>query len=794
MALWSLKSLWTLSRPKFDELKDSNELVQKLPNPEQTKQFVFAVREPESQSVIYMLAVQNLSEQSARDAECMIREIRPSDGVDCAVPTSAFGVLRRCFVDKLNKEKYENVAEGLVLREIFGISSHGHFFAAKKAAHDVGSSFVILELPFVNWSSGDTSPSEADYGQNVQGLVSSLAQERMGSGVSSSLRRFCLHDKVRSQMVRIVSLNMDPLAWMSSSNSNLVSEKIRPIPDYRAPPFAQFIYPLLVDLCNIFADFPSFGRALVHARQLLSDVNRGQAVDGRLVSEVYSFRIAVEGLRIALNNTARLHGNKMGSGDSSKTEFADLPYEEKAQVLFAQALRSRAKKFKTIVAGVDASALAGLRKHWNTPIPLEVEDLVEELFTDSEVAGEISNRGDKERKLSDILVLALGAGATAILGASSLSKVLRLYRLMKTFKFPASFKLMLSPTQKALAMAFGKSLGPSKLVSPGLAGSAAKTSALKAIALAETFWMVARGVITSAEKTSLSATRTGFYEIRRKRRVKSVSFLPWATFGHSAATYIGLLECRDGIKCAAESLLAAPSIASLVQRSTRYSSPVVGLESIFSWTKTKAVTAAEFGFIRLITTGEQLANSTVDINRRRIPANPYACSYSPTSSLLGFISCLLASFIDLHSHGEAALIVVVVSSGRESDVVLMALSFVWSLQSLWPFSRPRFDDLKASNELVRKLPVPEQTKQFVFAVREPESRSVVYVLAVQNLSERSARDAEYLIREVRPGAVVAQVDPLDSGEVQPVECVPGDGVDCAVPTSALGVLRRCFVD
>ncbi|KAI6699203.1 hypothetical protein NL676_019322 [Syzygium grande] len=403
----------------------------------------------------------------------MIREIRPSavvahveplgfieiqsveyergDGVDRAVPTSAFGVLRHCFVDKLNKEKYENVAEGLVLREIFGISSHGHFFAAKKAAHDVGSSFVILELPSVNWSSGDTSPSEADYGQNVQGLVSSLAQERMGSGVSSSLRRFCLYDEVRSQMVRIVSSNMDLLAWMSSSISNLVSEKFRPIPNYKAPLFAQFIYPLLVDLCNIFADFPSFGRALGHAQQLLSDVNRGQAVDDRLVSEAYSFRIAVEGLKIALNNTALLHGNKMGSGDSSKTEFADLPYEEKAQVLFAQALRSRAKKFKTIVAVVDASALAGLRKHWNTPILPEVENLVEELATDSAIAGEISNRGDKKRMLS-------GKPVVAILGASSLLKVLRLYRLMKTFKFPASFKLMLSPTQKALAMAFGKSL------------------------------------------------------------------------------------------------------------------------------------------------------------------------------------------------------------------------------------------------------------------------------------------------------------------------------------------------
>ncbi|KAI3407474.1 uncharacterized protein J3R85_020955 [Psidium guajava] len=588
--VWSLQSLWPFSKLKFDDLKASNELVRKLPVPEQTKQFVFAVREPESQSVIYVLAVQNLSERSARDAECLIREIRPSavvaqvdpldasetqsvecvpgDGVDCAVPTSALGVLRRCFVDKLNKEKYENAAGGLVLREIFGIGFHGHFFAAKKAAHEVGSSFVILGSPFVNCSSGDTSPREADCGQNVQGLVSSLVPQRMGSAVYSSLRRFCLNDDVQSQMVRIVSSNMDPLAWMSnplSCDSNLGSEKLQTVPEYEAPPFAQSIYPLLVDLHNIFTDIPSIGRALVHAQQLLSDVNRGQAVDSQIVSEVYSFRIAVEGLRIALNSAARLPSKKMGSGHSSKIEFADLPHEEKAQVLFAQALRSQAKKSKTIVAVVDASALAGLRKHWNTPIPLEVKHLVEELVTYSEVAGEVPNKGDKKRTLSSKPVVAVGAGATAILGASSLSKVLPVSTFMKlaTFKVPASFKFMLSPTQKVLATAFGKSLGPSKLAAPGLASSAAKTSALKVTASAEKIRVVAHGVIASAEKTSLSAMRTAFYEIMRKRRIKPVGFLPWATFGCSVATCTGLLAFGDGIECAAESLPAAPSIASL---------------------------------------------------------------------------------------------------------------------------------------------------------------------------------------------------------------------------------------
>ena len=96
----------------------------------------------------------------------------------------------------------------------------------------------------------------------------------------------------------------------------------------------------------------------------------------------------------------------------------------------------------------------------------------------------------------------------------------------------------------------------------------------------------------------------------------------------------------------------------------------------------------------------------------------------------------------------------------------MALSFFWNLQNRWPFSMLKYDDLRVSDELVRKLSLPKHTKQFVYAVREPETQSVIYILAAQNLSERSALDAEYLIREVRPDAVVAQVGRLPLTEIQ----------------------------
>lgn len=335
--------------------------------------------------------------------------------------------------------------------------------------------------------------------------------------------------------------------------------------DYEAPPFARSIYPLLVDLHNIFQDIPSIGRALAHAQKMLNDVNKGGMVDIKHLSEVYIFQIAVEGLRIAFNNAGRLP-IKLGNSNSDKTKFSELDVEEKSHALLAHALRSQTKNFKSIVAIVDVSGLAGLRKHWNTSIPLEIKDMVEQLITNCENDKETSDHGDRKRLLTSKPVVAVGAGATAILGASSLSKAVPASTFMKvvTFKAPASLKLILTQTQKAVAIALSKTVGPSKVVAPGFASTGAKaTSALKATASAQKIRAVAHSMIASAEKTSLSAMRTAFYEIMRKRQVKPIGFLPWATFGCSIATCTGLLVCGDGIECVAESLPAAPSIASL---------------------------------------------------------------------------------------------------------------------------------------------------------------------------------------------------------------------------------------
>jgi hypothetical protein len=46
-----------------------------------------------------------------------------------------------------------------------------------------------------------------------------------------------------------------------------------------------------------------------------------------------------------------------------KVEFLELPVDDRSQVLFVKSIHSQTGKFKTIVAVVDASALAGVRKN-----------------------------------------------------------------------------------------------------------------------------------------------------------------------------------------------------------------------------------------------------------------------------------------------------------------------------------------------------------------------------------------------------------------------------------------------
>ncbi|KAL0739923.1 hypothetical protein Bca4012_081436 [Brassica carinata] len=565
----SLRTIWPFTLFTND-IKESKEIVRRLSLPESTKNFVFAIRVPEHDSTIYILSAQNLSQRSASDAECLIRELNPDAVVaqvnksafgeaqveesvlgSDSIPTSAFRVLKQCFVDKVNKEKYESVAGILVLKEIFGTSFNGHVLAAKRVASEVGSSFMVLESPFVNIAAIEGSYEETETGGKVQGLANSLVPQT--SAVSSGSRRFVITNDVQTQMLKLLSSHITQLSPLSCVANGVSSS-------YEVPPFAESIYSLLVDLRDIFNDLPSIRKALASARKMLSDVDRGEPMDTDVLSEVYLFQIAVEGLRIALNNAGRLPIK-----NGTEARFSELSSEDKSYALMADLLRSQAKRFKNIVAVVDASNLAGLRKHWKTCVPQEVKDLSEHMVQDFD-NDESSNDSKLKRLLSDKPVVAVGAGATAIWGASSLSKAISASPFFKiiTFKVPASLNLFLTHTHKAMTYAFTKVAYPSKVMAPGFASSGAKsTSLVKASLSAEKIRAVTHSIIASAEKTSFSAMRAAFYEIMRKRRAKPIGALPLATFGASLSTCAGLLLYGDGIECAAVSLPSAPSIAKL---------------------------------------------------------------------------------------------------------------------------------------------------------------------------------------------------------------------------------------
>lgn len=584
-------NLWPFSGLIVDDLKVSKRLVRKLSLPEHTKEFVFAISEPENGAVVYILSAQNLSERSVWDAECLIREVRPDavvalvgqntlsevyehelvEGMDDQVPTSAARVLMRCFKDRTSKDKYENIAGNLVLKEIFGVGFYGHFLVAKSLAEEFGSSFFVIESPDMKSDGTEIEPSsETSVASNkLQTWAlkpASLAPQNWGS-VVCKFPRFFIASDVQSQMVKLMSPSLSQSLMNLSTLGSPVDSAysiMEPRCNYCPPPFAQTIYPLLTDLYNIFADIPSMGRALAHAQKMFLDVGTGDTVDTELLSEVYTFRIAVEGLRVALNNAGRLPIHKLQKRMQGKIDFQELSIEDKSHCLLAQTLRSQTKKFKTIVAVVDASNLAGLRTFWDTPIPGDVKDAVEELIVCQEFGAEGTN-DKRKRLLSAKPVVAVASGATAVLGVSSLSKV-PVSSVVKVVmsNIPTSLKLFITHTHKATVFALSKILGPSKIVAPGFASSGAKASAaFKAAASAEKIRVITHSVIASAEKTSFSAMRAAFYEIMRKRRVQPIWSMPWATFGFSVASCTGLLVYGDGIECAAESLPAAPSIASL---------------------------------------------------------------------------------------------------------------------------------------------------------------------------------------------------------------------------------------
>ncbi|CAH8368835.1 unnamed protein product [Eruca vesicaria subsp. sativa] len=365
------------------------------------------------------------------------------------------------------------------MEEIFGTSFNAHLLAARRVAEEVGSTFTVLDSPF-----------------NMEGLTTRQGYS-YGSALGSSTR-FRISNDQQSLMQRLLSSHITHL-------SNEMESEV--------PPFAHSVYNLLVELHNIFNDLPAIRKALDTATKMLSDVNNGEAIDTKALSEVYLFRIAVEGLRIALNNAGRLNIRNLGT----EVQFSKLSSDDKAYALMADDLRSQAKKFKNIVAVVDASNLAGLRRHWRTCVPQEFKVM----STEHKVLGFDSNDDSKI-----LPVVAVGASALTLSNA----------RFFLTRK----------------ALAFTKMVYPSRTF-------------VKSSLSAERIRGVTQYVLTSAEFTSFDAMRAAFYAMMmRKRLAKPLRALPLVVLGAaSLATFSGLVYCEEGIECAAVTLPSASEIAKL---------------------------------------------------------------------------------------------------------------------------------------------------------------------------------------------------------------------------------------
>ncbi|VAH49007.1 unnamed protein product [Triticum turgidum subsp. durum] len=559
-----IQSLWPLSALlKEDDLGASARLVRTLAVPEETKQFVFAIREPETQGLLYILAAQNLSEQSALDAGHLIRAVRPravitqvahtevedvlieeqclAEGGAGGVPASPLQVIKRCITEKKSKDHYVKSAACQVLREIFGVGFYGHLLAAKRAAEETESHFLLLGSPYEkNCNAGgssngnSTDDNSAPQSQTSCSLPQSAMDDKSGlqlqsncllpknatSAVSSHVRKICLVDDYGGQLMKSLASTANLLLSQAISSYAVAECRLsecKPADRYEPPLFAQTVYPLLSDLYEIFVEIPSIGKAMASAQMLLTQVHKGKPVCSEMLSDVYVFGIAIEALRICLNNAGRRRINTRDNHSSEITQLAGSCFN-----------------------------------HYGNKVESENESDNSEVPLDST---------DKKSWIAEKPVVAVGAGGTAILGFSSLSKTIQASAILKLapYKTPVVLKYGLMQLQRHAGIVL------SKLLSHGVVGAGSKSSALQFTASAEKIRAVTHTVISSVERTSLLAMRTSFYEIMQKRQKHNRPFriAPWATFGFSLVACAGLLKHGDGIECAAEAAPSVPMIASL---------------------------------------------------------------------------------------------------------------------------------------------------------------------------------------------------------------------------------------
>lgn len=577
MASWliSLLSSFWPSKTSSSDLNISRQILDPLPILPSTKHFSFALRHPDNpSSVVFILATVLLSERSASDARSLIRTINPraviaqvgSDALSVVqteqlhpspldvFPTSPVHVIAASFHGGNSSFKYLKMAEVEVVRAIFGTTFTGHVAAAKEAAALSKSSFYYLEGPISAVGTDSDTKNRTVPAKDVAGSSRNL---------SFGLRSLSSAFDTNFIAPHVVSSLQDSLATALSSAGSTHRDDHGDI-EYECPAFAHSFYPLLADLHNVYRDLPGMSLALERTQKLLRDVDKGKDVNHSELALSQCFRLAVEGLRVALNVAAH-SPLKVDKSATSKIHFDDLPYEEKCHVLLAQALKQQAQESQTVVAILDADTVAGIRKHWTTPVPDHVAALAKEcLVLDADMDNEETK---KKVTLLDKAIVVVGAGAAAAVGLSSLSNFAPVSTAMKivTFKIPTIIKLGLLQTKKGAIIAMAKLMSPvTKLMVPAAKGfGPSSASLLKATSSTAKIRTAAHSVIATAERASLSAIRTAFYNAMRNRHRKGARGRPWVSLGASIAACVGILTFGDGIENAIEAIPEAPTIARL---------------------------------------------------------------------------------------------------------------------------------------------------------------------------------------------------------------------------------------
>ncbi len=310
--------------------------------------------------------------------------------------------------------------------------------------------------------------------------------------------------------------------------------------------------------------------------KLLRDVEGGNEISPDDILASRHFRLAVEMLRIQCNENTKtiIPHIKTYTGKMSATQFYDLAYGEKCDVLLAQSLQQELKRSRTVVAVMDVRRVMGICSHWKMPVPEEVSTLADECFvTLEEASGDsIFSRGIRHTKLMDLdtsesnTAVVVGGGVAAVFGLSSFSlsnwAPISPVMTLATFKASALAKFALLHTKRSFAFALAKGASPASKV---VFSKASKYSLSKAAMSAEKMRTAAQSVVAAAEKASLAAIRTTFYSIMRWQQGKHVDRRPWLLFTGSLAAGAGIWFYGDGIERAIVATPSAPSISRLGQ-------------------------------------------------------------------------------------------------------------------------------------------------------------------------------------------------------------------------------------